>query len=379
MIYLDNAATSFPKPACVPEAVARALAQYGNPGRGSHRLALSAAEKLYECREAVARLFDADQPTSVIFTSGNTAALNLVIKGLLRKGDHVLTSDLEHNAVFRPLAKLQKERGVLWETFRTTEKGRRLDDDAICKNLLAKLRKNTKLVLCTHASNICSITLPVEKIGKICRAYGVLFCVDAAQSAGHIPLSVREAKIDALCLPGHKGLFGPMGCGCIILSSACRPEPLLEGGSGYRSLEWQMPRDLPERYEAGTLPLPAICGLLSGVSFVEEVGIAEIGAHEAALTARLRERLTDLGKVHLYAPEENGGILLFSSPQLQSSALAEELDARGFCVRAGFHCAALAHRALGTPEGGAVRVSPGYFNTLREIDAFADALCECLK
>lgn len=379
MIYFDNAATSFPKPEAVGEAVMLALNEWGNPGRGSHTMALHAAEGIYACREALASFFDLSDPLRVAFTSGATHSINLALKGLLRPGDHAICSNLEHNAVLRPLERLRRERKIAYDTFVAYDPEHPLSDDEICRNLTKKLRKNTRLVICTQASNICSATLPIEKIGEICHSRGIFFCVDGAQSAGRLPISMENMKIDALCLPGHKGLMGPAGCGCLLLGENCLPLPLIEGGSGYRSLSAEMPMEVPERYEAGTLPAPAIAGLAAGVAFVSKVGVDAIETHERTLTERLKSRLLSMPELKIYAPEKEGSVLLFSADRYPASAIGEELDHRGFCVRTGFHCAALAHKTLGTPDGGAVRVSPGFFNTRWEIDALADTIEEILK
>ena len=380
MIYLDNAATSFPKPPEVARRVFECLSEWGgSPGRGSYKMSLRASEAIYACRESLASLFDLSDPLRVIFTPGDTYSINLVLRGILRPGDHVLCSNLEHNAVFRPLEELVETRGISYDLFVAYDPTRPLREDEICKDLLSKIRPNTKLVICTHASNICSVTLPIEKIGKLCRARGILFCVDAAQSAGRIPISMENMCIDALCLPGHKGLFGPAGCGALLLGEGCLPNPLVEGGSGYRSLDAKMPEEPPERYEAGTLPTPAIIGLRAGVDFVRRTGVEAIGKRERELTERLKERLRYLPGIKIYAPEEEGSILLFSSDRYPASAIGDALDRFGFCLRTGFHCAALAHRTLRTPKEGALRASPGFFNAAWEVDALADRLAVILK
>ena len=377
MIYLDNAATSFPKPRRVAEEQLRCMQIYGgNPGRGSHALALAAAEKIYECREELASLFGAQNPESVIFTMNATMALNTAIKGLLHHGDHVLISDMEHNAVFRPIYKLAKEGVIRYDVFQTFPLDPSRNAERICASILEKLRPNTKMLICAHASNICSATLPLAEIGALCRKKGVLFVVDAAQSAGHLPIDMQKMNIDALCVPGHKGLWGPQGCGALLLREGIVAATLLEGGSGYNSLEGDMPTEAPERYEAGTLPTPSIAGLLEGIRAIKQFGIDSIHAHECMLTNRLRERLFTIPKVTLYAPHHTGSVLLFSLPEISADRVGEFLNERGFCVRTGFHCAALAHATLQTPKAGAVRISPSLFNTTEQIDALCDTLKE---
>ena len=377
MIYFDNAATSFPKPRRVAEEQLRCMQIYGgNPGRGSHALALAAARKIYECREELASFFGSSNPENVIFTMNTTMALNIAMKGLLQKGDHVLISDMEHNAVFRPIYKLAREGVITYDVFDTFPTLPSRTPEMIYASILEKIRPNTRMLVCAHASNICSATLPLAQIGALCRQKGILFVVDAAQSAGHLPIDVEAMKIDALCVPGHKGLWGPQGSGILVLREGIVADTLLEGGSGYNSLEGNMPQDAPERYEAGTLPTPAIAGLLEGVREVKRLGLSHIHAHECALIARLYERLAAMPKVSLYAPHHAGGVLLFSMQDISSDRVGSFLNERGFCVRTGFHCAALAHATLGTPPSGAVRVSPSLFNTMAQIDAFADTLKE---
>ena len=379
MIYFDNAATSFPKPRRVLEEQMRCMQFYGgNPGRGSHALAMAAAEKIYECREELASFLGSSNPENVIFTMNATMALNTAIKGFLRRGDHVLISNMEHNAVFRPIYKLARDGVITYDVFETFPINPKCTKEMICASIIEKLRPNTRMLICAHASNICSATLPLHEIGALCRKKGILFVVDAAQSAGHLPINMKEMQIDALCVPGHKGLFGPQGCGILVLGEGIVADTLIEGGSGYNSLEGNMPEDAPERYEAGTLPTPAIAGLLEGVREVKRLGIDYIHAHESTLTKRLCERLTAMPKVALYAPHHPGSVLLFSLQDISSDHVGAFLNERGFCVRTGFHCAALAHATLGTPPAGAVRVSPSLFNTTTQIDAFADTLKELL-
>ena len=375
MIYFDNAATSFPKPRRVSEEQLRCMQIYGgNPGRGSHALALAAAEKIYECREELASFFGSSNPENVIFTMNTTMALNIAIKGLLQKGDHVLISDMEHNAVFRPIYKLAREGVITYDVFETFPSLPSRTPEMICASILEKIRPNTRMLVCAHASNICSATLPLAQIGALCRQKDILFVVDAAQSAGHLPIDMKAMQIDALCVPGHKGLWGPQGCGVLVFGEGVVADTLLEGGSGYNSLEGGMPEDAPERYEAGTLPTPAIAGLLEGVREVKRLGLSFIHSHECSLVARLCDRLSDIPKVTLYAAHHRGTVLLFSIKDISADRVGSFLNERGFCVRTGFHCAALAHATLGTPPSGAVRVSPSLFNTTAQIDALADTI-----
>ncbi len=380
MIYLDNAATSFPKPRRVWEEQERCMRTYcGNPGRGSHRLAMQAAEKLYECRELLSRMMGNSHPENVIFTMNATAAINTAVKGLLRRGDHVLISDLEHNAVWRPVCKLAREGKITYGIFPSYALSKDRSAERICRGIEEMIRPNTRMLICTHASNICSVTMPLTEIGALCRRYGILFVVDGSQSAGHLPISMEAMGIDALCLPGHKGLMGVQGSGALLLGEDVYAEPLMEGGSGLNSLDEAMPDESPERYEAGTLPTPAIAGLCEGVRFIGEAGLDVISRHETALCGLMKERLQNLGRVTVLAPQAEGGILLFYAEGVPADIMGAELDKRGICVRSGFHCAALAHRTLETPAEGAVRVSPGYFNRTSDADALWKAVREILK
>lgn len=370
LVYLDNAATGFPKPRAVTAAADRCLKEYcGNAGRSSHRLALRAAEKIYECREQAAALFGLEAPENVIFTMNTTYALNMLIKGLLHEGDHVLISDMEHNSVLRPLHRLATEGKIEYDIFPTESLWRTPSDDALSLEIESRLRPNTRLLLCTHASNICSLMLPLREIGALCKKHGIFFAVDAAQSAGHTDIDMKALGIDALCAPAHKGLCGIQGVGLLVLSEQRSLGTLVEGGNGMYSLEAYMPSELPERLEAGTLPTPAVAGLCEGIRYVRTMTTEKIGARECLLYRDLRERLEDLKQIHIYLPEKEGAILLFSVEGKSSEAVAGYLADQGICVRGGYHCTALGHKTLGTPADGAVRVSFGHGNTKADLDA----------
>lgn len=373
MIYLDNAATTFPKPRTVTQAVTDCLARYcGNPGRGAHPLSLACAEKIYDCRTAISDLLGVGAAERVIFTYNTTHALNLAIKGLFRTGDHILISALEHNAVRRPLCALRREQGVIFEPFPVVG----LTPAQILAEISHRLRPQTRGVICTHASNICSISLPLAEIGALCHSKNLLFVVDAAQSAGHLDIDMQQMQISALAAPAHKGLYGIQGAGILALSEGVEPVPLLEGGSGSDSLSEEMPNLPPERYEAGTLATPAIVGLLAGVEFVKERGIAMLAAHEKTLFQAARERLEALPALEIYQKEREGAVLLFNHATLPPQEIAHVLAREGICVRAGLHCAPLAHEALGTLPRGAVRLGFGAFNTVTELDALWRVLRE---
>jgi len=371
LIYFDNAATSNPKPPAVLEAIATCVRERGgNPGRGAHRLSLAAAETVYTCREAACTLLGAAAPEQIVFMPSATYALNAALWGLVHEGDHVLYSELEHNAVMRPLYALRAARHISLERFRVIG----LDDEAILQDIAHRIRPDTRLLVCVHASNVCSVYLPLARIGALCRAHGITFVVDAAQSAGHLPIDMAAMQIDALALPAHKGLLGIQGCGVLALAPHVMPAPLVQGGSGYDSRAHAMPPSLPERLEAGTLPTPAIAGLLSGIGFVRSLGLDEIQSRVKTLFLAARERLETLGGIQIYQATHAGAVLLFSHSTRSATSLARSLDKAGIAVRGGLHCAPLAHAALGTPEGGAVRVSFGPFNTLQEVDALWQAL-----
>lgn len=378
MLYLDNAATTFPKPRPVLAAMRECCARScGNPGRGGHLLSMRAGETVYACREALAGLFGCDHPENVVFTLNATGALNLAVKGLAKAGDHILISDLEHNAVRRPVAALSR-RGVRYDVFPSYACDPDRSDEKILEGIRRALRPETRMLVCTHASNICPVTMPIAKIGAFCRERGILFVVDAAQSAGHLPIDMARMGIDALCAPGHKGLLGGQGCGFLILRDGIRPETLTEGGSGVDSIPAEMPEEAPERYEAGTLPVPAIAGLLAGVTYLRALGVETIGSQLSDWNASLRERLLSLPGVEVLTPEVDGAILLFRCAGIPSERIGAELNRRGICVRAGLHCAPLAHETLGTMPDGAVRVSPGIFTRPSDADRVYRAMRELL-
>ena len=368
-VYLDHAATSFPKPSAVVSAVTDCMKyRGGNPGRSSHTLALEAAREIYACREVAAGMFGAEADR-VIFTLNTTHALNLAIKGIMGRGGHALCSDMEHNSVYRPLYRLAREGICDFDVFDTFPDAPLRSDSMILSSLAAKLRPDTRMVVCAHASNICSAVLPIRRIGELCRRRGILFVVDGAQSAGALDLDMERDHIDVLCLPGHKGLMGPQGTGMLILGKGVTLDTLMEGGNGMDSLRGDMSEDAPERYEAGTLQTPAIAGLRAGMEFVGSVGIEAIREHERALGVGLRDRLMEIPKVTVYAPHREGGVVLFSVAGYTSEEVGQRLDREGICVRSGFHCSALGHMTLGTPDGGAVRVSFGWGSRERDGEA----------
>ncbi len=372
MIYFDNAATSFPKPAAVPFEMSRCIKNYcGNPGRSSHKLSLEAATKIYECRSLIAELFGSDTPENVVFTYNTTYALNMAVKSVLKKGDHVLISDLEHNSVLRPVAVLKAKGMIDYDIFPAAERTK----EEIISGIKKLIKQNTKALICTHVSNVCGIVLPIEEIGTLCKNAGIIFILDAAQSAGIYDIDVKKMNIDILCAPGHKGLLGPQGTGFAIFADELELDSFIEGGNGVNSLEEEMPDFLPERFEAGTLSTPCIAGLGEGIKYINSLGLEEIRRREHALSLRLANILQNTKGVTLYAPYAVGNTLLFNIDGMSSNKTAAEFDRAGICLRSGFHCSPLAHAALGTGDNGAVRASLGIFNRAEEIDVFY----KCLK
>ena len=264
MIYFDNGATTYPKPPSVPRAMMAAMREYGaNPGRSGHRMSLRASETIYRCRENLARLFDTDKPENVILTYNCTTALNTVIQGVLKSGDHAVISSLEHNAVVRPLEALRAS-GVTYSVAKVFEG----DDEATLNSFRSCFRANTRLVVCTHASNVFGVRLPAGRLAALCRLNGIRFCLDAAQTAGVVPISLKNSFIDYLCTAGHKGLYGPMGTGVLVINSDLTPDSLIQGGTGSFSSDRGQPEILPDKYESGTPNLAGIAGLSDGVKFV---------------------------------------------------------------------------------------------------------------
>ena len=379
-VYLDNAATSFPKPRSVSREVTRCITDYcGNPGRGAHFYAMESAVKIFECRSLISDFFGVGAPERVAFSLNTTYSINTVIKGILKKGDHVIISDLEHNSVWRPIYKLAKDGIIEYSIFPSMCGDPRANPTRICAGIARLIRPSTRLLICAHSSNVCSYSLPIKEIGAFCRRHGILFAVDAAQSAGHLPIDMGEMKIDALCAPGHKGLYGIQGVGFMALSENVRLETLAEGGNGLSSLEGDMSAEFPERHEAGTLPTPAIVGLAEGIRVVSSLGLDRIEKHERALFEYTRKRLSEIEGIRIYMPEYSGSVLLFSHKSIHSEELTARLGDLGICLRGGFHCSALGHKALGTSESGAVRASFGIFNSSSDVDRLADALSHICK
>lgn len=371
MIYLDNAATTYPKPPSVIMAVNNALHRFGNPGRGGHAPAMAAAEELYLCRKAAAEMFGA-APERVVFTSGATHSLNIAIAAVREREGAILISSVEHNAVVRPATATKRE-------VRVFDAAPELSGDertvAILSSVSA-LSEGAAMLVCTAASNICGLTMPIRELGKYCRDRGILFIVDGAQAGGVLDMDVERDFIDVLCLPSHKGLYGPMGAGLMILGEGVTLPPLLYGGSGINSRSPDMPDYPPERYEAGTLPVPIIAGLRRGIEFVKQKKPEIINEHSKRLSRGLTKNLCELG-ADVILPEHIGSNVLFNIKGLDCNDVASRLDRYGICTRAGLHCAPLAHRTLGSD--GAVRVSFGAFNTEADTAILANAVSKIMK
>ncbi|MCQ2455796.1 MAG: aminotransferase class V-fold PLP-dependent enzyme [Clostridia bacterium] len=369
MIYLDNAATTWPKPECVYTETDRVMRYCGgSAGRGSHKLSAAASECLYSMRETAGMLFGCE-PENVIFTHNATHALNLAIKSFATDGSHVLISDLEHNSVLRPVTALGKMNvtfDVYGSHFGSAE--------AVIRDIKSKIRQNTSLVVACHTSNVCGITLPIEKIGALCRKKGIAFVVDASQSSGHRAVDLTSSGADAICTAGHKGLYGPQGTGLLILRGDRQLSPLLEGGTGINSLEREMPELLPERLEAGTQSASLAAGLDAGMKWLMKTGLSVISCRERELAAGLTDELLSMKKVRVFAPSCTGSTVSFNIDGMPPSGVGEKLDRVGICVRCGFHCSPLAHRTLGTGENGSVRVSFGAFNEMREVRFLRDVV-----
>lgn len=362
MIYLDNAATTFPKPRSVYRAAIEAMTVWGgNPGRSGHRLSVGASRLIYSCREEVASLFGG-LPENVVLTLNSTYALNIALNSLCKRGGRVLISELEHNAVLRTVKAFGK-----YEVFSAL-----CDDGVLLESLESGLRRMPSAVVCCHSSNLIGRVLPVEAIGTLCRRYGVPLIIDASQSAGRLPLDIGKSGADAICAPSHKGLFGIQGCGFVLFADKYRDEggrlnTFVYGGNGVDSLLSEMPEFLPERLEAGTLPTPAAASLAAGIKEVKALTLPEISGREARLGDRFRQGLSVIGGVTVYGGEYGGGTVLFNMKGKSPETVSELLDGRGIYVRGGYHCCPLGHKALGTGNGG-VRVSFSPFNTVGEVD-----------
>jgi cysteine desulfurase family protein len=376
MIYMDNAATSWPKPPAVIEAMERNLRENAaNPGRGSHAMAVKASRVLFETRKRLARLFRIGNPNDIAFTLNTTHALNQAIQGLLKPGDHVIATSLEHNSVRRPLEALKRKLGIE-VTYVATDVYGTLNLKAVEE----AITERTRLIAVTHSSNLLGSINPVGELGEIARRHKITLLVDAAQSAGVLPIDVGSLGIDLLAFPGHKGLLGPQGTGGLYIHPNLELEPLMQGGTGSKSESPEQPHVRPDRYEAGTPNTVGLAGLAEGVGFVLNETTETIHAREKMLTFQLMEGLQQIQGLSLLGPpigEDRTAIVSFLLEGVDPSEMAFLLDQQfGIAVRAGFHCTPLGHETAGTYETGSVRASPGYFTTETEIVSMVEAVRE---
>lgn len=377
-VYLDNAATSQRK----PEGVFQAMKEFfeevnANPGRGGYELSLEAGRRVMEARESIARFFRVEQPHQVVFTPNITVALNVVLKGLLDAGDHVLITGLEHNAVVRPLAALAKERGVTYSVIPTDPQGL-IDPQKVEEKILP----HTKMIVATHASNVVGTIVPIEELGQIAQRRGLYFVVDTAQTAGLLPLDFNKLQASALTFTGHKHLLGPMGIGgfCVRIEVAQKMRPLYEGGTGSISDKEEQPEFLPDKFESGTLNTLGIVGLGAAIKYLEAQGLEKIRAREKTLTRHLLEGLQQLPGMVVYGPQDpklQTGTVAINLKEVDNAELCFVLDQKfGIMTRPGLHCAPLAHKTIGTFPQGVLRLSIGHFTTKEEVDYVLESLAQ---
>ena len=377
MIYFDNAATTLQKPECVLRAVMEAMGTFGNPGRGVHEPAMAASRAVYETRCALAQLFHGENPANIAFTANATAALNTAIKGILNPGDHVITTAMEHNSVLRPLYELEVQ-GVELTILPADDRGR-IDYNAIS----AAIRDNTRAIVCTHGSNLTGNLLDIGKIGAIAKAHGLLFVVDASQTAGVFPIDVQKMGIDILCFTGHKGLLGPQGTGGLYVREGVDVRPLLTGGSGVQSHSKTHPAQMPTALESGTLNAHGLAGLNAGVRWLLETGIDTLRQKELDLMWALYEGVREIPEITVYgdfSARERCPIVSLNVRDYDSSQVSDALFSQyGIATRPGAHCAPLMHDALGTGSRGGVRFSFSHYNTMEEIKIAIAALREIAR
>ena len=377
-IYLDNAATTYPKPDQVYKAVEHALTGIGvAPGRGGYRRGMEATRLVFKAREALAQLFGVADSSRIVFTHSATESLNLAVGGFLRPGDHVVTTTMEHNSLVRPLHRAARMGVEI--TWVEGDRGGFVDS----RSIGAAIRPNTRLVALSHCSNVSGAIQPIEEIGRLARRAGALLLVDAAQSAGSLSIDVGEMMIDLLAAPGHKGLYGVQGTGFLYVAEGVELVPLLVGGSGGHSDGLEPPEAMPERFESGTLNTPGIAGLKSGVEFILATGLRAIRSAENALVAQLVAGLGEIPGVAIHGPataEQRGSVVSFTVAGHDPAEIGFRLDQdHDISVRVGLHCAYMAHQTIGTYPAGTVRVSPGYFNDAGEIEAFLTALRDIVQ
>ena len=375
MIYLDNAATTLRKPPCVAQAIVQAMETMGNAARGAHGSALDAGRTVFEARVKLARFFGCPDPSHVIFTANSTEALNIALFGLFSPGDHVISTDLEHNSVLRPLYALEREAGLAVDFVPADSRGK-VDYTAFS----ALVRPSTRAIVCTHASNLTGEMLDLHEIAAVARQHNLLLVVDASQTAGAVPIDMAALGVDVLCFTGHKGLMGPQGTGGLCIRPGVEIRPWKRGGSGVQSYSPTQPAEYPTRLEAGTLNSHGIAGLSAAVDFLTETGVETIARHEAALTRRFYAGVRDIPGVMVYgdfAEARRAAIVALNVRDYDSGAVSDALsEAYGIATRPGAHCAPRMHRALGTVDQGAVRFSFSWYSTPEEVDAAIAAVRE---
>lgn len=375
MIYLDNAATTLHKPQCVIDAVCAAMGSMGNASRGAHGGALQASRTVYGTREKLAKLFGCKRADHVVFTANSTEALNIAIRGAIDAGSHVITTDLEHNSVLRPLYLLEAEQNISLSFVRADRQGK--VDIADFEKLI---RENTRAIVCTHASNLTGNRIDIAAVGEIAQRHGLVFIVDASQSAGAMEIDMEQMGIDILCFTGHKGLMGPQGIGGLCVREGIEIRPFKVGGSGVQSYSKTQPTEMPTRLEAGTLNGHGIAGLSAALDYLEKTGVEQIAKKERALMRRFYEGVVAVPGVTVYgdfSDEERGAVVTLNIRDYDSGSVADELgEVYGIATRAGAHCAPRMHEALGTVEQGAVRFSFSWFNTEDDVDTAIRAVRE---
>ncbi len=376
LVYLDNAATSYPKPKNVIKAVNESFLRCGNPGRSGHELSLYSAKAVYGCREAICDFFGFNHPENIVFTYNTTYALNLAIKGLMDKDGEIVISNLEHNSVLRPVSELTRENiGISLHVFDAMN-----SDDEVLKNFENALSKETKLCVITMCSNVTGKLLPYDKIGEICKKRGIKLIFDAAQCAGLIPIDLSSLYFSAVCFAGHKSLCGIMGTGFCIFSPDTSPKSIIQGGNGVESISHFQSGFLPEYLESGTVGVPGIIALHEGIRHIQSVGLSNISEKCSHLEKRLTSSLSQMKNVTVYGKAKNKvSTVLFNIDGIPSEDVAAYLASMGICVRAGLHCAPLAHKALGTIDTGAVRASISHFNSGEDIDLLVSEIIKLSK
>ncbi|WP_209125213.1 aminotransferase class V-fold PLP-dependent enzyme [Alkalihalobacillus sp. BA299] len=376
-IYFDQAASSFPKPPKVGEAVLEAITEYGaNPGRGGHTLAVRANDVIFNTRKKLAMMFGERNPDNVCFYLNATQALNQAIQGIqFEEGDHVISTSFEHNSVRRPLERLKETKAIKVSYIEPKVNGQTL-----LELVEQQINEKTKAVVVSHGSNVTGTILPVEEIGKITKQHGILFIVDASQTAGILPIHMTDMNIDILAFPGHKGLMGPQGTGVLIIKEHVDLVPLIYGGTGSHSEDIHQPLKRPERFESGTLNTPGIAGLLAGIEEINSIGLDHIYEHEAKLTTYCIGKLSEIEGIRMFGPglnEPRLAVISFTIEGIDVHEAAMILDQHyHIAVRAGLHCSPLTHSIMGTNQVGTIRVSFGLYNTIEEIDRFIEAIKE---